>query len=388
MEVKQIYELANQATKEAIGESATLLTEDLSNVVDVGVAIFNANALDKYVNALVNRIGRVIFVNRVYSGQMPKVLIDGWTYGSVLEKIRGKLPEAEENETWELEDGASYDQNIFNKPTVAVKFFNKMVTFEIDVSVADKQVRQSFTSATELGSFIDMIFTQVQNSLTLKIERVAHMLVSNMIGESVYKDFDSQSVQYDAGSGTHAVNLLYLYVRETGDNTVTVDNALTKPEFIRYASKVIRQFAVRMGSMSTLFNVNATEKFTPRDLLRIVLHADFDASAHVYLYSDTFHKEEVKLPDADLVSYWQGSGDKFAFEDTSKIDVKTATGNEIELANIIGIMYDRDAMMIKDPERRVTNHRNEKAEFTNYFYKFESGYFADLDENFVVFFIA
>ena len=385
MEVEQIYELVNGATEEAIGQS-DLVQEDLGNVVDVGNAIFNANAMDKYVKALVNRIGRVIFVNRVYSGQMPRVLVDSWEYGSVLQKIRGDLPEAQENETWELEDGSSYDQDIFTKPEIAVKFFNKMVTFEIPRSIADKQVRQSFTSAQELGSFVDMIFTQVQNSLTLKIERVAHMLVNNMIGEAVYKDFGSASLS--SKSGTRAVNLLYLYHQETGDNSVTTANALVKPEFIRFATKIIREVATRMGSYSTLFNVNETEKFTPKDLMRIVFHGDFDASAHAYLYSDTFHKDEVKLPEADLVSFWQGSGEGYAWADSSKIDVKTATGHEVEVSGIIGVIYDRDAMMIRNPDRRVTDHRNAKAEFTNYWFKFDSGYFADLDENFVVFFIA
>ena len=78
MQVKQIYELVNDATKEALGEEATLLQEDLSNVVDVGTAIANATAYDNYVKALVNRIGRTIFVTRKYKGTIPNVIFDGW----------------------------------------------------------------------------------------------------------------------------------------------------------------------------------------------------------------------------------------------------------------------------------------------------------------------
>lgn len=130
MDVKQIYELVNNATSEILGEESTLLSEDLSNLVDIGTEIFNANAMDRYVRSLVNHIGKVIFVNRKYSGSAPSVLMDSWEYGSVVEKISGDLPLATENESWELEDGQVYENQTFYKPTVSAKFFNNKVTFE------------------------------------------------------------------------------------------------------------------------------------------------------------------------------------------------------------------------------------------------------------------
>ena len=133
MKVNQIYELMNSVTGEVLGEEA-VVNEDLSNVVDIGTALFNASAIDAYVKSLVNHIGKVIFVNRPYSGSVPSVLMDGWEFGSVLEKISADIPEATENESWELENGASYEQDIFYKPSVTAKFFNSKVTFEIPMS--------------------------------------------------------------------------------------------------------------------------------------------------------------------------------------------------------------------------------------------------------------
>ena len=155
MTINQIYELVNAATSEILGESA-VVAEDLSNVVDIGTEIFNANAVDNYVRSLVNHIGRVIFVNRPYAGNVPSVLMDGWEYGSVLEKITADLPEATENESWELTNGESYDPNIFYKPTVSAKFFNKRVTFEIPMSFTERQVKESFSNATQLNGFLSM----------------------------------------------------------------------------------------------------------------------------------------------------------------------------------------------------------------------------------------
>ena len=69
MEIKQIYEIVNQTTSDVLGKN-DLVKEDLSNLVDVGTEIFDANATDNYVKSLVNHIGKVIFVNRPYSGNV------------------------------------------------------------------------------------------------------------------------------------------------------------------------------------------------------------------------------------------------------------------------------------------------------------------------------
>ena len=108
MKVEQIYKIVNDTTKAVLGESGVVL-EDFSNIVQIGTAIFDNNAVDNYVKGVINRIGKTIFVERAYKGQAPKVLMDAWEFGSILSKIRvSKLPEAEENEEWELQDRAVY----------------------------------------------------------------------------------------------------------------------------------------------------------------------------------------------------------------------------------------------------------------------------------------
>ena len=208
MLVTQVKDLVNLATKEALGAEA-VQTEDLTNIVDMGEAIFNANAVDAYVRSLVNHIGKVIFVNRPYAGSAPSVLMDGWEFGSVLEKITAELPEASENETWELQDKQSYDPNIFYKPTVEAKFYNKRVTFEIDVSITERQVKQSFSSATQLNAFVSMIYNEVDKAMTIKIDSLVMRTINNMTAESIYSEYGSTGL--NTKSTTKAVNLHYLY---------------------------------------------------------------------------------------------------------------------------------------------------------------------------------
>lgn len=380
MTVKQIYELVNASTKQVLGETV-ILTEDLSNVVDIGTEIFNANAVDNYVKTLVDRIGKVIFVNRPYSGSIPSVLMDSWEYGSVTEKIQMDLPEAEVNETWELQDGATYDQNFFYQPKITVKFFNQMTTFDIPMSITEKQVQESFTSAQALGSFIGMIWTMIENSMTVKLDSLILMTINNMI---------SLTDSVNGGGDAQHVHLLTEYKALNPDFTKTGESAMTDLDFLKYCAYRIKLVAGRMTQYSKVFNAEKKSRHTPKDLMHIVLLSDFKNAADVYLQSDTFHNELSALPNSESVQYWQGSGEgtsAFTYANTSTISIKDAKGNTYTKSNIIGVIFDRDALGVTKKNTRIRSHVVDKAEFYNYWYKADVGYFNDLSENFVCFLI-
>ena len=387
MEVKQIFTLMNTVTGEVLGKS-DLIAEDLSNVVDVGTEIFAADAVDNYVKSLVNHIGKVIFVNRPYSGIAPSVMRDGWEYGSVLEKLTvSKLPEAEENESWELTNGKSYDPNIFYKPEVSSKFFNKRVTFDIPMSFTKDQVKESFSNAEQLNSFISMIYTAIDKSMTVKTDSLILRTIDSLIGDTLHSEFPDAT--YSANSGVRAVNLLKLY-NDKFSATLTPAQAITNPEFIRFSAYIMGLYQRRMTGISTLYNVGGTDKFTPTDRLHTVLLADFAAAAGVYLYDGNgqFKTENIQLPKAEIVPYWQGSGKKFDFADTSKIDTTTGSGNKVTASGILGVMFDHEALGVANLAKDVDAYYNGKARFWNNFYHYTAGYWVDLNENGVVFFVA
>lgn len=374
MKVNQIHALVNTATQEVLGESA-VVAEDLSNIVDIGKSIVDADSLDAYVKKLVNHIGKVVFVNRLYSGGVPSVLMDSWEFGSILEKVSADLPEASENDTWSLVDGQDYSPNKFYQPSVSAKFFNSKVTFEIPMSFTEKQVKQSFSSAEQLNGFLSMLVTAVENSMTVKLDALIMRTMTNFIGE----------VLGGATPGIRSVNLFAGFKATFPATTVTPEAALTDPAFIRYATMQIKMYSDRMERISTLFNAGGKERFTSKDMQHVVLLSEFSAAASTYLLSDTQNKDMVTLIDHETVPYWQGSGKTYGFADTSAISVKTASGKTVKRAGIIGIIFDRDALGVTNLDRRVTTNYNARAEFYTNFYKFDAGYYNDLDENFVVF---
>lgn len=383
MTVAQIYDIINPITKEILGETA-VVNEDLSNIVDIGKEIFDATDVDNYVKSLVNHIGRVIFVNRPYSGGAPSVLMDGWEYGSVLEKISAELPEATENESWELTDGASYDPNIFYKPKVSAKFFNKKVTFEIPMSFTEKQVKESFSNASQLNGFLSMLYNAVDKSMTIKIDSLVMRTINNMIAETLHNF--SSSGDY-TGTGVRAVNILKLYNDDKG-TALTAEKSIKDPEFIRFASYIMGLYMERLSKISSLFNIGGKDRFTPRDLLHVILLSDFAKASDSFSMSSTFHNEFVALPKGEIVPYWQSSGTDYSFNSVSSINVKTASGDTVNASGIIGVMFDRDALGVTNLDRRVTTNYNPKAEFFSNWYKFDAGYFNDMNENFVLFYVA
>lgn len=385
MLVTQVYEILNTITQETLGDSV-VVAEDLSNVVDVGKAFENLeNGLDNYVRKLQDHIGRMVFVNRVYGGRAPRVLMDGWEYGSIMEKVRAALPAATENESWELESGTSYDPNIFTAPEISVKFFNKRVTFEIPISITERQVKSSFSNATQLNAFYSMIQTAIENSMTVKLDSLIMRTINAAIAETLYSEYPT--ADYDDSTGIRAINLLYLY-NQTVPTPITAAKAMYDPDFIRFAAYQIGLVSDRLEVISTLFNVGETEKFTPKDRQHIVLLSEFKRAADVFLQSDTFNDEFTRLPEAESVTYWQGSGTDYAFNSTSNINVTTPSGHAVNATGILGVIFDRDTLGVANLDRRVTTNYNPKAEFWNEWHKADAGYFLDLDENCVVFFIA
>jgi hypothetical protein len=391
MTVVQIKDLMNSVTTEILGKG-DIVAEDLSNVVDIGKEIFDNTDVDNYVKSLVNHIGKVIFVNRPYTGNIPSMLMDSWEFGSVLEKIQADIPDATENSTWDLQDGKSYDPNVFYKPKVSAKFFNSKVTFEVPMSFTERQVKDSFSSAAQLNGFVSMIYNAVDKSMTIKIDSLVMRTMNNMIAQTLHAEFPTVTDgDYKASTGNKAVNLLKLY-NDKYTKTLTPETAITDPDFIRFASYIMGLYADRLGKLSTLFNVGKKERFTPADMLHVVMLSDFEKAASTYLYSDTWHNENVKLPAAETVPYWQGSGEDYSFAKTSDIHVNISNGSgdtvEVVASGILAVMYDRDAMGVCNSDRRVTTQYNAKAEFFNNFYKYDASYFNDLNENFVVFFVA
>lgn len=375
MKVTQIKDLVNSSLKELNG-SSVLLKEDLSNVVDVGTEIFDTDNVDNFVKKLIDRVGSTVFNTRVYQGSAPSVLMSSWEFGSVLEKVDSELPDVEENDSWSLENGKDYSPNIFYQPKVSAKFFNSKVTFDIPISFTRMQVKSAFNSASELNGFLSMLMNGVQNAMTVHIDGLIMKTINNMTATVL-----------NGKKGLQVVNLLDGY---NANSTVklTAENALQNADFIKYANLIINTYRDRISKLSTLFNQGGKSKFTPLANQHLVVLSDLASASKVYLESETYHDDNVKISNYDTVPYWQGSGTTYSFDDVSSIDVAIKDGKstkEIKASGILGVLFDTNAVGVTCQNQRVTTNYNPRAEFYTNFTKFDAGYYNDLNENFIVF---
>lgn len=384
MDVKQIATFVNNVAKQSVGLD-NVLAEDLSNVVDAGAKIIDVG-LDKFVKALPDHYGKIWFDARKYDNADLGLMVDGWEYGSIAEKIRVAIPEAQENESWKLTNGQSYDPNIFYQPTATATFWNMLDTFEIPMSFAEKQVKTAFDNAGQLNAFISLIETQVDNGMKIRMRGLAHRLLCDRIAETVYSEVGSGVIS--GRSGVKSVNLLYEYNTIFG-TSLTASNCLYNADFLKYATMRISVYKSRIEEASTLFNIESNTKFTSPDYFRCILLDEFAKAIGPYSLAPAYNKEYLALPDAKVVQFWQGSGTSYAFSDISKVYCSsTAGGHAKTVTGVLAVMFDKTSCVMANESRRVTSNYNAKAEFFTNFFKADMRYLVDNGENFVVFYVA
>lgn len=387
MQVKQVAEWVNGAFQEATGETG-LITEDLetAGIVDTGNRILtSATNVDNFVKALTDRIGRSVFYIRKYDSELPNLVWDKLEYGTVVQLVKYNMPDAQDTEDWQLVDGQVYEQNRFYAPSIEVKYYNDKITFTIPYSITDLQLREAFTDGASLNSFVSGLFLVVQNAMTKRVEVLVKAVMANLIAETIYDEYQGASIS--GSSKVKAVNLLYLY-NDTFGTSLTAEQAIATPDFIRFACYTLKLYNDKIGAMTPLFNIQGRTTFTPKAERELAILTNFKNSADVYLQSTTFHDELTALPTAQTVTYWQGLGTDFSFEDASTIDVKTSEGHSVKVTGVIAVLYDKWAAGVCNYDHRVRTHRVEVAEFTNYWDKQDLHMFNDFGQNCVVFFVA
>lgn len=375
--INQIYSIVNSVASQSMG-SAAISAVDASSFIALGNSVLSSQTnTDAYLNTLVDRIGKTIFSIRAYQAADRDIVREPFEYGCILQKIYVDMPEARVNNSWNI--GAQNYTPEFApviKPTVKQKLFNAISTWEVAVTIPDEILKTAFTSETAMAVFIDAIFTAMENMMQLAMENNINITRAAFIARKL-----------NANNTCGAINLLANY-NELTSGSLTVATCLRDLGFLKYASQQIKLWTDRMVKMSTLFNDEAGYKrHTPKDLQVLDVLADFATSSDIYLQANTYHDELVKMPYYNVVPYWQGSGEGYAFANTSAVNIKIDANTTVNKSGVLAVLFDHDAMGVTIKDRRATTERNNHDEYTNYYNKANIGYFNDMSENGIVFYI-
>lgn len=378
MKNTDIHSFLNTVYGEVTGQT-DVVKEDLSNIVDIGSTIMdNQTYKDAYVRAMFNTIGRWEFVERPYVGAAPDIERKDWEWGSIMSKSRTKDTTPTTNPAWHLESGETVDQFVFNPPEVQTTLFNEAVDWEIDVSFMNKQLKQSFNNGSTMDRFLSMIRSKVNEDQTAHIDELKMRAINNFIG-------------YRIARNKGVYDVLSAYNSRFSQSLSEYDAPYDK-DFLRFYAYQILLYKSRMRRKSANFidNEAGYTSFTPEDYNRIVLLDVFGEAMKVYLQSDTFHDDMIKIGKYDTISRWQGTGMgvTYPFAEISQINIEVAGlsgNNTVARSGIAGVMFDRDAIGIINEDREIEVAYDARGQYWNNFYKVVTRLYNDPAENGLVF---
>lgn len=375
----QIPTILEGALKQVYGDEAISAT-DLTGLIAEGSKLVAESAnemVDNLYKALLDRVRLLVIPGRQYVEDVMGLLRDYAVYGAIVEKIYYEPIEAQENASWKpVKNGDTDDPFKITLNEIDVRLFSTRSTFEVPYSWQEVQIKTAFTSEQEMSRFIEGIFQNARNSFSVKIETVSKWVMANFIGQ---KYLAQGSV-----NGLHVLHLVTEYNAFTGNN-ITFDEAIISTDFQRWAVMRIANIRDLMRKMNRLFNTAGFKRFTPEANQRMCFLSAFANAVETQLYSQTWHNEFVKLPTYSTTPYWQGVGEDGSWANISAIDIKTASGDVVKANNVIGIIYDDEAMGITTWNMRTTMIHNPHNEWNNAWIKGDLGLFNDLSENAVVF---
>lgn len=375
-DVTQIYPIVNSLFKQMTGRE-DIQAVDTNSLVAMGTEINNLGKNDLWLNSLARRIGYTIDGYRTYRNKFSELHRTEMQWGAIVQKLTAEMPEAVEDKMYDIGkmDGQSVDHYIISNPKVHQRFFDKETPYSFFITMSTKLLRDAFMSSSAMQSFINQIFGKVQNKIEFVLEELTRIAVANFI-------INLKDVQN--------FHLVTMYNSMTGC-AVTTNSAKTDPDFMRYAVGIINTVSSKMENMSVLYNSDRFDRFTPKEDQRLYILADFMTMLETNVSYAAFNPKYVTSNPDILVPYWQAAGTNADMTNWSSITAvkgTDSTGKQKEVTNLIGVLFDYDAIgTFRQEEDVLTTPVNARAAYYNTFWHEKQLWFNDMSENGVAFYL-
>lgn len=381
--VKQIPTIVNDAYEDVMGETAGTQNIETTDVVSMGKSLSSFDLIDRWYGALTNRIIKTVLWARRYSADTRKILRDEHTWGAFIQKIYVHANDAVNNPAFtnaptngNRTQNSPYD--VTSVLTVESMIFGGEGTWSHEFQLPEVQLRKAFLSPEAMTAFVDGQFVAVLNRIEVDKEALINSAVNTGIADCL--------------ANGKARNLLTEYNTKF-TQTLTVAEALSDKDFLKWASKEINKTIKFIQKPSVNFNVAGYEIHTPKDKLSVEVLSEFAQACEYYLESDTYHNNLVSLPNYDEVPFWQsqGAGIDKDFAICSKIDVLNKDVNNntaVAQAGIIALLRDEDYCAAYFGDERQWSMPNPRDAVSIYGYQYKKGYAIERHANAVVFYIA
>lgn len=367
MTTEQIYTLVNSVNSQAFGAQA-LTVVDTSSLISLGNTVLSSSTnTEAFLNTLAQRIGRTILRYRDYRNKLGDMVLNDFEYGAILQKIKVNMPEAEEDEMYDLQDGVAVDHYKVAKPEVVQKLFVTRTPYQFHITIQRQTLKEAFLSESAMGAFIGVVFGEVRNAIEVSLENLARVTIATGIAE--------------VHGSNREVPLVTNYNAETGKE-LTAKTAIHDPDFMAYACAIINTYVDGMQDMSQLYNDGTVKTFTPISDMRVNVLSSFQRRLETVVQYTAFHENFVSFPESyQKINFWQSELSPESVQIKRPSDDLDTTVN-----NVIAIIRDRDACGVyKIEEDVLTTPVNAAGSYYNTYWHEQQLRFLDKSENFVVF---
>ena len=368
MTTEQIYQLINDVNQQAFGQDALTVT-DVSGLVSLGNTVLSSTTnTESFLNTLAQRIGRTIIRFRMYRNKLDDMVLTGFQWGAILQKINLGMPDAVADPSYNLVQGQAIDHYVVNKLPADQKLFVTRTPYMFYITVPRQQLREAFLSEEGMGAFLSAMFGKVRNKIEVTLENLGRMTIAAGIAE--------------AGTGQR-VDLVTEYnaLVAAADQVTAGEAALLNEKFLRYAIRRIKEVLDSLTDMSVLHNDGTTETFTPYEDARIRIISKFERALETTVEWAAFNEEYVKLTGFTKLNFWQAEQTPYAININRPSD-DAATN----IDNIVCVIHDRDAMGIyQEYEDILTTPVNAFGSYYNQAWHRKDGRMLDTSENLVYF---
>lgn len=367
--------------EQATGQKSTIAVVDSGSFTTVAQAVLKTG-YDTVINSISQVLSRTIFSVRPYTAKFKGIYVDAERWGNITRKINFIDGDVEDDDREPLMDGASVDPWVINKPKVVQTNFYGFTKYQRHITIFRDQLDVAFNSASEFGRFISGVMQNMMDQLEQIKEAEARNCLINFISGKA------------AGDSGNVINVLQEYKNETG---VTLTPATMYADsnyipFMKWLYSYINGLTQKLAERTLKYHINITDKEVMRHTPASDLKAYMSARAMNAIDSiglpSIFGADRLKMIDFEPVVYWQNIDDaeKIVATPTYLASDGTLTkATSTTVANIIGVLFDRDALGItRKSEWMMETGFNPRGGYNNIFYHFTVAMWNDFTENGIV----
>ena len=370
MELIQIAELLNETLVPNLLGQETTLAPDLSNIVDLGVALedLTGKEVENYAQTFVVGVSRNLFETRLYKSSYYGLMNDAREYGGVIQRARAKdFIDATDSHIWTLVDGTDYFDGTYHGTELDVRVYSQDNAFKVVHSIPTEEFKQYFTSADGVSDLVALIEANVRNSVEVKLEALAKSTLQELIA--------------NAAGDSRVLHMVTLYNSIfTPETDLTTATCLHDVNFLRWYVEQTLRLRDMLRDVNKKYNDGTVPTFTPEEDIRVTMLTEVDKAIVCSMLADTYHKDLLSIGEYNTINFWQNAGTTLlpSLGVTAEVKYQGADDESATtISSVAAVLYDRYSCGLTARLSKTTSSYIGAEDFTNYYHHIANSRFVD-----------